>query len=80
MMLATIVDTTALWQTVVAALGAGVGVTFVFSLGILGSTRVTEMSREGRTAAAFGYGALAVSAVLACAAAITFGIIAMTAK
>ena len=47
-MIATIVDTTALWQTVVAAFVAGVGTTFVFSLAILGAARFAEASREGR--------------------------------
>ena len=48
-MIATIVDTKALWQTVVAAFVAGVGTTFVFSLAILGATRFAEANREGRT-------------------------------
>ena len=46
-MIATIVDTEALWETVVAAFVAGVGTTIVFSLAILGATRFAEANREG---------------------------------
>ena len=49
--IATIVDTKALWETVVAAFVAGVGTTIVFSLAILGATRFTDASREGQVAA-----------------------------
>jgi hypothetical protein len=79
-LVATVVDTTALWQTVVAAIGAGVGVTFVFSLAILGSVRLADMARDGRTVAAAAFGVMTAVALLTCAAAITFGIIVMTAK
>ena len=48
-MLATIVDTSALWQTIVAAFVAGVGTTLVFSLAILGVARLAEANRQGRS-------------------------------
>jgi hypothetical protein len=79
-MLATVVDTKALWQSVVAAAAAGVGVTFVFSLAVLGSVRLTEMAREGRTGAAIALGVVTAVALAACAAAIVIGIIVMTQK
>ena len=70
MALATIVDTKALLETVVAAFVAGVGVTFVFSLAILGAARFAEMSRDGRTSAAAASSPLASSRLLAVAAAV----------
>ena len=79
-MLATIVDTTALWQTVVAAFVAGVGTTLVFSLAILGATRFSEASRDGRGAHAAVFGLLAIVGIVATAAAIVVGVIVMTAK
>jgi hypothetical protein len=79
-MLATIVDTQALLRTVVAAFVAGVGVTLVFSLAILGAARFAELSRDGRPAAATAFGALAVVTLATAAAAVTIGIIVMTKK
>ena len=46
-MLATVVDTEALLKTVAAAFVAGVGVTLIFSLAILGAARFAELSRDG---------------------------------
>ena len=45
--LAVIVDTSALWQTVVAALIAGVGTTLAFSFALLGAIRFSEATRAG---------------------------------
>ena len=80
MMIATIVDTKALWETVVAAFVAGVGTTFVFSLAILGAARFAEANRDGRGAHAAAFGALAVFGAVATVAAIVFGVIVMTSK
>jgi len=79
-MIATIVDTTALWETVVAAFVAGVGTTIIFSLAILGASRFAEANREDQRFAAVMFGALTVIGLLATAAAITFGVIVMTSK
>jgi hypothetical protein len=79
-MLATLVDTGALLRTVAAAFVAGVGVTLIYSLAILGATRFAEMNRDGRPVAAASFGALAIVAVAAAAAAVTIGIIVMTKK
>jgi hypothetical protein len=79
-MLATIVDTQALLRTVVAAFVAGVGVTMIFSLAILGAARFADLSRDGRTAAAVAFGALAILALAAVATAVTIGIIVMVKK
>lgn len=79
-MLATIVDTEALLKTVVAAFVAGVGVTLIFSLAILGASRFVDRSRDGRPAAAIAFGALGLVAVGAALAAVTLGIIVMAQK
>ena len=79
-LLATIVDTSALWQTIVAAFVAGVGTTLVFSLAILGSVRFSDASREGRSLEAAIFGTLAVLGLLATVAAIVIGAIVMTTK
>jgi hypothetical protein len=79
-MLATIVDTKALWETVAASAIAGVGVTFIFTLAILGASRLAQSSRDGRPVAAVAFGVLAVLALVAAGAAVTVGIIVMTQK
>jgi hypothetical protein len=79
-MLAALVDTGALLRTIAAAFIAGVGVTLIYSLAILGATRFAEMNRDGRPVAAASFGALAIVAVAAAAAAVTIGIIVMTKK
>jgi hypothetical protein len=78
--LATVVDTEALLKTVAAAFVAGVGVTLVFSLAILGAARFADLSRDGRPVAAAAFGALALAALAAAAAAVTIGIIVMSRK
>ena len=80
MMLATVVDTKELLQTVVAALVAGVGITLIFSLALLGAARFADMNREGRPLAAAAFGTLAVVGVLAFLGAIAVGIVVMTTK
>ena len=79
-MLATIVDTSALWQTVVYALVSAVGVTLIFSLAIRGATRFGEHSRDGRPFAAGVSGGLAILGLLATATAIVVAVIVMTTK
>ena len=79
-MIATIVDTSALWQTVVAAFLAGVGTTLVFSLAIFGMARFAEANRDGRAAHAAFFAGLGLLGLLATAAAIVFGVIVMTTK
>jgi hypothetical protein len=77
---AAIVQTDVLWRLVVAALASGVGITAVFALAIYGGTRFVDARREGREAAAYAYGALAVVGVAAFAAAVALGIVVMTDK
>jgi hypothetical protein len=79
-MLATIVDTEALLKTIVAAFIAGVGVTLIFSLAILGASRFVDLSRDGRSAVAIAFGALAAVALVAVLVVVAVGIIVMTRK
>ncbi len=79
-MIATIVDTKALWETVAAAFVAGVGTTIVFSLAILGATRFSEANREGERFQATIFGALGVIGLLATVAAVVAAVIVMTSK
>jgi hypothetical protein len=78
--LATIVDTNALWQTIASAAIAGIGVAFIFSLTILGAAKFGDYSRDGRTAAATLAGVLAIVGLLATLAAVAVGVIVMTTK
>ena len=79
-MIATIVQWKELWQTVVASLIAGVGITFAFSVGIWGTGQFIELSREERPAAATLAGAVAGLGFLCVAAAVAVGILVMTKK
>ena len=79
-MIATVVDTKELLETIVYSSIAGVGITLIFSLGIYGSTRLADFSRDGRRFEASLAGALAVIAMLATIAALVIGIVVMTQK
>jgi cytochrome c biogenesis protein CcdA len=79
-MLATVVETKELWQTALAALVAGVGVTIIFSLAIYGATRFADLSRDDRRLAATSAALLAILALVATLAAVVIGIVEMTRK
>ncbi len=79
-MAATIVQTNNLLKTVVASLVAGVGMTFVFSIGIWGIARFADLSRSERPLAAGAAAALAALALAATVAAVVVGILVMTKK
>jgi hypothetical protein len=79
-MLATVVDTEALRDTVLASLVAGIGISIVFSLAIYGVSRSIDSSRDGRRGSAAAFAGLGILGLLASAAAIVFGIIVMTSK
>ena len=72
---ATIVDTEALLDTVAVAVVAGVGITIVFSFAIYGATRLAEARRVGASLATTAAAGLMVVALLTCVAAITAGIV-----
>ena len=79
-MVATIVETKDLLETVAASLIAGIGVTAAFSIVIFGITRSADAARDERPALATAAGALAAFAGLIVVAAIVFGIVVMTQK
>jgi hypothetical protein len=78
--LASVVETKELAQTVVASLIAGVGVTGVFAIMIFGATRFADLRRDDRPGLAVAAGALALAALAVVIAAVVFGIIVMTTK
>ena len=79
-MIATIVHTDELLQTVAASVIAGIGVTFLFSLGIWGAGQFTELSRGKRPVAATAAAAVGMVALLCVAGAVVTGIVVMTHK
>ena len=79
-MIADIVDGKELLETVVYSSTAGIGVTLIFSLGIYGSTRFADFSRDGRRLEAALAGSPGDPALLATIAILIGGIIVMTTK
>jgi hypothetical protein len=79
-MIATVVETKALLETVAASLIAGIGVTAAFSIVIYGVTRSADLTRDERPLLATAAGGLATLAGLVVIAAIVFGIVVMTQK
>jgi hypothetical protein len=80
LLLASIVDSDALVRTVIASVVAGLGVTLAFSLGIYGAVRTAELRRDERPLAAGAAAGLMVLGLGVSLAAVTLGVIAMTAK
>jgi hypothetical protein len=79
-MIATLVQWKELWQTVVASVTAGVGITFAFSVAIWGIGQFSELSRNERPLGAAGAAVMASLALTGVAAAVIIGIIVMTSK
>lgn len=79
-MTATVLETKALLDTVIASLVAGIGVTTVFAILVFGVARSAEMVRGDRPVLAAAAGGLAVIALLVVTAAIVLGIGVMTSK
>ena len=79
-MIATIVHTDELLPTVAAASVAGIGVPFLFSLGIWGAGQFAELSRDGKSVLATAAAAVSVLAFVAVAAAVVVGMLVMTNK
>jgi hypothetical protein len=75
-----VVDTKALWQTIVYSAAAGIGVTLAFALALLGAARYLDLTRDGRAVSAFAFAGLAVVALATVAAAIVVGIVVITTK
>jgi len=79
-MIATIVHTDELLQTIAASVIAGIGVTFAFSVGIWGAGQFIELSRNERPVAATAALAMGGLALACVAASIVIGIVVMTSK
>jgi hypothetical protein len=79
-MLATIVETKDLLDTVIASAIAGIGITAAFAVLIFGVTRSADMVRDERPLLATAAGGLAVIALLVVIASIVLGIVVMTTK
>lgn len=80
MTFATLVQGRDLWQTVVASVVAGIGVTFAFSVGIWGAGQFVELSRNERPVAAMAAGVVGALALFCVAAAVIIGIVVMAHK
>jgi hypothetical protein len=76
-MMAVMVETKELWQTVAASIVAGVGVTVVFSVAIWGAARFADLSRADRPLAAGAAATLAGLALMLTLASVAVGILVM---
>lgn len=79
-MMAAIVDTTTLGETVLYSVIAGVGIAVVFGACVSSVAGLIDARREGRTAAGLAWGALAVVCLACAAGAIVLGIVVMSEK
>jgi hypothetical protein len=79
-MLVFAVDTHLLWQVIWVSALAGVGISALFSLVILGGSRASDARRAGQGGAAAAYAALAVVAFLLFAAGVVLGVQVMLTK
>lgn len=79
-MLAVVVETEELLQTVLASVVAGVGITVVFSIAIWGAARFVDLSRDERPLAAAAAGAVGALGLALTLAAVVVGLVAMTSK
>ena len=77
-MFASIVDWQGILDVVIVSFVAGIGVTAIYAVAVLGVTRVLDMSRDGRSLEAGAYGILAVLAFTIVVAACVFGIFVLT--
>ena len=79
-MIASVVETKQLLETVAVSLIAGIGVTAAFSIMIFGVARSTDMLRDDRPLLATAAGGLAALGLLVVVGAIVLGIVVMTTK
>jgi len=77
---AEILDWNAAWQAIWTAAVAGVGVTVVFSVAVLGATRTADMRRDRRSGQAAFFGVVALVAVAGTLAAVVYAITLITTK
>ncbi len=79
-MLATLVDVDALWRTAWTAAVAGVGVSLIFALTIVGATRSADLRREDRVAPAALYALMALLGAAATLGGVAYGVVLITTK
>lgn len=65
------------WESALVAIVAGVGITTLFSVGLLGFIRYSEFRRQQRPMLSALFGAIAVVALATAAASILYGLIAV---
>jgi hypothetical protein len=78
--LAEIVQTEDLIETIAFSIVAGIGVTAIFSVAIWGAARFTDLSQEDRRPAALAAAATSGVALVAVLAAIVIAVVVMTSK
>ena len=74
------VDTHLLWQVIWVSFAAGIGISVLFSLVILGGARVADSRRDGHGGAATAWAALAAVAFLLFAGGVALGVQEMITK
>jgi hypothetical protein len=77
---AKIIDPHAAWQAIWTAAVAGVGVTIVFSIAVLGATRAADLRRDDRDAQAVLYAGLGLLGFAATIGAVVYAITLITTK
>jgi Na+/H+-dicarboxylate symporter len=73
-MIASIVDTDALLEVIWVSIAAGIGLTAVYGVAIVGASRALDSGRQGHTVGAVLYGAIGVLALAVVVVAIVLGI------
>jgi hypothetical protein len=76
---ASLVDWSALGKVAAVSAAGGIGISVVFGCAVIAGTRAADLRAHGRRAAAAGLAAAAGVALLACAAAVAAGLVAMLA-
>ena len=79
-MIASIVDTHDLLEVIWVSIVAGIGLTAVYGVAIVGATRAVDHGRRGATVSAVIFGALGIAALGVVVAAIVFGIATLSDK
>jgi hypothetical protein len=75
-----VVDWGALLEVVWSSLLAGIGVTAIWAVAILGATRAIDTRQSGNVVAATAYWVLTAVALVAVGISVVFGIVVMTQK
>ncbi len=79
-MITAAIDTGALVKMLYSSLLAGIGVSVIFSVAVLGATRSADMRRVKRGGAAMAYATLAIVGLLITTGVVVYGLILLTRK